>query len=94
MQSYGPPGIEFETNVISLFYNNDNKLFIHSYINIVMIIKKRIGGKMQRCLVILLWNLQKTSTRFFSELTFLTLSYSNRCSSVILCQIPTNHTSF
>ncbi len=46
--------------------------------SIVIIIKKRIGGKYATLL--LLWNLQKTWTRFFSKSPPLTLSPSNGCS--------------
>ncbi len=45
------------------------------------------------CYEILLWNLQKTLTWFFSKSILLTLLPSN-CSSVIFCLIPKSHISF
>ncbi len=63
-------------------------------INILMIIKKRIGGKYAALLGDFALEPSENFEHFFSEFTLLTSSTSNGCSSVIFRSIPTNLYNF
>ncbi len=72
--------------LLHLFLFCIRKIIKNGYIvifNIIINIKKGSGGNDAVLVVILLWNLQKASTWVFSEVTLLTSSTSNVCSSVI-----------
>ncbi len=79
--------------VYVLIYNKDKIKIAIVIINAVIIYyEKGIGGKDATSLVD--FALEPSETHFISELSLLTLSNSNGCSSVIFRPILTNHTEF
>ncbi len=81
--------------IFVLVFNNNDKIK-NSYINnyIVIILKKRIGGKYVTFHDFFFCNLQKTSTLFLSINSADSIAFKLIICAVIFCPMPTNHISF